>query len=59
MLVGRAWLLVRGEARDKAGDCEAGECQREGEWQTPSTRPSSLPSLWGALPLASSQGVGG
>ena len=37
--------------RDKAGDSEAGEYKREGEWQTPGTRPSSLPSLWGTTVL--------
>ena len=36
---------------DKAGDSEAGEYKREGEWQTPGTRPSSLPSLWGTTVL--------
>ena len=34
---------------DKAVDSEAGECQREGVWQTLSTRPSSLLSLWGVV----------
>ena len=48
---GKVGWDLEGQLAGQGRASEVGEYQREGEWQSPCTCPSSLPILWGKLCL--------